>query len=189
MGLIKTIKKSFARAKAVGMQAKAELEEAARYRSMTRAEAELLPDEALWDCVSFRLCRLEAAPGAGGGIPGPGGRSIQWIPLIGRSRTAGCVSTLSTPAGETAPELEEALSQVGAESFRKLFHNFVTENDIDVTQLDSFVIHSAEEFVAQNERYPFDEFDEAYYELYEREPLDALCTAYIRRHLGDFFDR
>lgn len=61
MGLIKTIKKSFARAKAVGMQAKAELEEAARYRSMTRAEAELLPDEALWDCVSFRLCRLEAA--------------------------------------------------------------------------------------------------------------------------------
>lgn len=78
---------------------------------------------------------------------------------------------------------------MGAESFRKLFHNFVTENDIDVTQLDSFVIHSAEEFVAQNERYPFDEFDEAYYELYEREPLDALCTAYIRRHLGDFFDR
>ena len=39
MGLIKTIKESFARARALGMQAKAELEEAARCRAMTRAEA------------------------------------------------------------------------------------------------------------------------------------------------------
>lgn len=188
MGLIKTIKKSFARAKAVGMQAKAELEEAARYRSMTRAEAELLPDKALWDCVSFRLCRLEAAQVLA--EESLARRAVYTVDTFDREvQNGGLCQYFVNSSRETAPELEEALSQVGAESFRKLFHNFVTENDIDVTQLDSFVIHSAEEFVAQNERYPFDEFDEAYYELYEREPLDALCTAYIRRHLGDFFDR
>ena len=112
MGLIKTIKESFARARALGMQAKAELEEAARCRAMTRAE-----------------------------------------------------------------------------SCRKLFHDFVTENEIDITRLDSFAIDRAEDFAAQNERYPFDDFDEDYYQLYEREPLDALCAAYVRGRLEDFFER
>ena len=54
---------------------------------------------------------------------------------------------------ETAPELEAALSQIGAESCRKLFHDFVTENEIDITRLDSFAIDRAEDFAAQNERY------------------------------------
>ena len=65
MGLIKTIKESFARARALGMQAKAELEEAARCRAMTRAEAAELSDEALWACVCFRLAALDEVPAEG----------------------------------------------------------------------------------------------------------------------------
>ena len=188
MGLIKTIKASFARAKAVGMQAKAELEEAARYRAMTRAEAEQLSDEALWDCVSFRLCQMEAEQVLA--EESLARRAVYTVDAFDREvQNGGLCQYFVNSSRETAPELEEALTQVGAESYRKLFHDFVEENGIDVTQLDSFVIHSMEEFEAQNERYPFDLFDEAYYELYGREPLDALCTAYIRRHLGDFFDR
>ena len=188
MGLIKTIKESFARAKAVGMQAKAELEEAARYRAMTRAEAEQLSDEELWNCVSFWLCRLE--DGKALAEESLARRAVYTVDTFDREvQNGGLCQYFVNSSRETAPELEEALTQVGAESYRKLFHDFVTENDIDVTQLDSFIIHSTEDFEAQNERYPFDAFDEAYYDLYQREPLDAHCTAYIRRHLGDFFDR
>ena len=187
MGLVKTIKKSFARAKAVGKLAKAELETAARYRSMTKGEAETLSDEALWDCVSFRLSQQDGAQVlAEESLPR---RAIYTVECFDREvQNGGLCQYFVNSSRETAPELEEALSQVGAESFRILFHDFVTEHEIDVTQLERFAIHSADQFAAQARRYPFDDFDEAYYQLYEQEPLDGLCAAYVRQHLGDFFE-
>ena len=184
MGLIKTIKESFARARALGMQANAELEEAARCRAMTRAEAAELSDEALWACVCFRLAALDE-------VPAEGPRRVAYtVDAFDREvQNGGLCQYFVNSSRETAPELEAALSQIGAESCRKLFHDFVTENEIDITRLDSFAIDRAEDFAAQNERYPFDDFDEDYYQLYEREPLDALCAAYVRGRLEDFFER
>ena len=90
MGLIKTIKESFARARALGMQAKAELEEAARCRAMTRAEAAELSDEALWACVCFRLAALDE-------VPAEGPRRVAYT--VDAFDREACASTLSTPAG------------------------------------------------------------------------------------------
>ena len=184
MGLIKTIKESFARARALGMQAKAELEEAARCRAMTRAVGAERSDEALWACVCFRLAALDE-------VPAEGPRRVAYtVDAFDREvQNGGLCQYFVNSSRETAPELEAALSQIGAESCRKLFHDFVTENEIDITRLDSFAIDRAEDFAAQNERYPFDDFDEDYYQLYEREPLDALCAAYVRGRLEDFFER
>ena len=36
------------------------------------------------------------------------------------------------------------------------------------------------------ECYPFDEFDDAYYALYETAPLDDPLAAYIRNHADSF---
>lgn len=187
MGLIKTIRASFARAKAVGQLAKEQLETAARYRAMTKEEAGGLSDEALWDCVSFLLNQPDGAQVLSEeSLPR---RAIYTVECFDREvQNGGLCQYFVNASRETAPELEEALSQVGAESFRTLFHDFITEHDIDVTQLERFAIHSADQFADQARRYPFDDFDEAYYQLYEQEPLDSLCAAYIRRHLGDFFD-
>ena len=57
MGLLQTIRESYARAKRVAHLARAELETAARYQNMRRAEAAELPDELLLECVAFRLER------------------------------------------------------------------------------------------------------------------------------------
>jgi hypothetical protein len=35
-------------------------------------------------------------------------------------------------------------------------------------------------------RYPFDKFDDSYYELYENEPLEELLVKYAREHIEDF---
>ena len=88
----------------------------------------------------------------------------------------------------TAPYLPEALTAVGAEGYRQDFEGFVRENGIDTGDLSSFIIQDAKEFAHQNERYPFDAFDAQFYDRYERSPLNALATAYIRRNLAAFFE-
>ena len=77
---------------------------------------------------------------------------------------------------------------MGAEGYRQDFEGFVRENGIDTGDLSSFIIQDAKEFAHQNERYPFDAFDAQFYDRYERSPLNALATAYIRRNLAAFFE-
>ena len=36
------------------------------------------------------------------------------------------------------------------------------------------------------EKYPFEEFDDLYYELDEKEPLEELLMNYVKLHLEDF---
>jgi hypothetical protein len=52
--------------------------------------------------------------------------------------------------------------------------------------LDSFIIDDVNQFEIQRSRYPFDKFDNSYYELYENEPLQELLVKYAREHIGDF---
>jgi len=75
-----------------------------------------------------------------------------------------------------APYLRIALEAVGAERHQVLFDNFVREYDIDINDLSSFHITSIDEYQEQYERYPFNEFDEAYIVL---EPLSDYLWNYI----------
>ena len=52
--------------------------------------------------------------------------------------------------------------------------------------MSSFAIRDLSEFQAQNERYPFDEFDETFYALYAGTPLGEILMAYVRSHIEDF---
>ena len=86
----------------------------------------------------------------------------------------------------TAPYILDALTAIGADSYSELLHRFVSGHHIDLTDLDSFIIENVDDFEAQSERYPFDEFDDAFYQLEENIQLEQLLSAYARLHIQDF---
>ena len=86
----------------------------------------------------------------------------------------------------TAPYILESLDLIGATSYKNHLYNFITNNNIDLSNLDSFIIEDVEEFENQNQRYPFDDFDEQYYNMYEKEPLEDILIKYVRTNLKEF---
>ncbi len=87
---------------------------------------------------------------------------------------------------EVAPYILECLETIGATSYATLLSDFVTKNDISLDDLSSFITEDIDEYEEQTERYPFDDFDDAYYELYEKEPLERFLLEYVKRNLKDF---
>ncbi len=84
---------------------------------------------------------------------------------------------------ETAPELADCLEAIGATEQKDLFVKFVTDNNIDLNDLSSFEINSIYEYEAQTKRYPFDDYDDASYEL---EPVSVPLMKFVREHISEF---
>ena len=82
-----------------------------------------------------------------------------------------------------APHVNPCLKTVGAEAHNQLFAEFVANNQLDLHNLDSFEIADVKEYAAQTERYDFDAFDNAYFEL---APLQDYIVAYIKANITEF---
>ena len=82
-----------------------------------------------------------------------------------------------------APYVSRALEDVGAQTHKDLFDGFIAQNNIDVSDLESFQIFKARDFKKQAKRYDFDAFDEAYYAL---PALQDFVIAYIKSHITEF---
>lgn len=66
---------------------------------------------------------------------------------------------------EYAPLVSGYLEVVGALEHKELYDNFVIDNKLDLTDLSSFEITDLSEFKEKNNEYPFDEFDDLFYDL------------------------
>lgn len=84
---------------------------------------------------------------------------------------------------EVAPLLSECLDEISASEHRKLFEDFILTNRINVNDLSSFVIQDIKEYESQTKRYPFDDFDNAFFAL---TPIQEILPSYIRKHLAAF---
>ena len=82
-----------------------------------------------------------------------------------------------------APYISEYLGIIGAEEHQQLFDHFIHSNGIDVNELSSFRIQRIADFEMQTQRYPFDEYDDAFYAL---PSLEEPLTAYIKANLSAF---
>lgn len=82
-----------------------------------------------------------------------------------------------------APYISGYLALIGAEEHKALFDGFITRYQIDLNELSSFVIHRARDFEKMTMRYPFDEYDDAFYEL---PSLEEPLTRYIRANIDAF---
>jgi hypothetical protein len=86
-------------------------------------------------------------------------------------------------SGELAPYIEDAMAEIGAEEHRALFAKFVTENEIDLNNMDSFRVTSVRQYRDQLERYDYGIFDDAYYDL---PSIYDYLTKWLRENIDRF---
>ena len=82
-----------------------------------------------------------------------------------------------------APYVSEALKVINATKHLALFDQFITTNNLDVSDLDSFKVFSKRGYIRQTKRFDFDSFDDQYYEL---TPLQDYIVAYIKANISEF---
>lgn len=87
------------------------------------------------------------------------------------------------PSRDLAPYVEEALETVSAKDHRALYSEFISDNKINVWDLESFKIQSIRQYAEQFARYDFETFDDAYYEL---QPLYNYLIQWVRDHIDEF---
>lgn len=85
--------------------------------------------------------------------------------------------------GLVAPYISEYLKLVGAEEHQALFDGFLAKHGIDVHDLSAFSFITIEDFVALYDLYPFDEFDDGYYQL---PPLSSYLAPLVREYPEEF---
>lgn len=94
--------------------------------------------------------------------------------------------------GAYAPLVPSALEAVGAKEYAALLHDFVMKHNISLDDLSQFdldidpVTQDMSAYTDATELYPFDDFDDAYYELYSTKPLESYIAAYIRKNIDSF---
>ncbi|MBQ0079455.1 MAG: DUF4375 domain-containing protein [Eubacterium sp.] len=86
----------------------------------------------------------------------------------------------------TAPYLMENLREIGANKHADLLADFLDKNGISLDDLSSFAIDDIDDFEEQEGRFPFDEFDDGFYALYDEEHLSDVLVEYVRAHIEEF---
>ena len=81
------------------------------------------------------------------------------------------------------PLVADCLDEISAVKHKALFVQFIQDNGIDLNDLSSFMIDSVKDYEAQTRRYPFDDFDNAFFQL---KPIQDLLPSYIRAHISEF---
>ena len=82
-----------------------------------------------------------------------------------------------------APIVSEYMGIIGAIEHKKLYNAFIEKLQINTNDLSLFDSDTIEVFQSQYERYPFDEYDDAFYEL---EPLQNHLISYVKKHIEKF---
>ena len=82
-----------------------------------------------------------------------------------------------------APDVSEYMEIIGAVEHKELYDTFVEKNQINVAVLSSFDSADLDAFQDQLDRYPFDDYDDAFYKL---QPLESFLLPFIREHIEKF---
>ncbi len=84
---------------------------------------------------------------------------------------------------DVATELSASLEAIGAIEHKKAFDCFIKDNNINLNDLSSFEIDEVSEFEEQNERYPFDAFDDNFCEM---KPIQDYLIEYVKKNSEQF---
>lgn len=80
----------------------------------------------------------------------------------------------------SAPYILSALDVVKAVQIKAELTHFITENNVDLSDLEKYSIDDLNGYLENTKMLPFDEFDNKFYELYGSENLTILLSQYIR---------
>lgn len=158
-----------------------------RYLAMTTDELSALSDEELFDAVTARTeNKVDSFDEFEEGVNSLNHSqkifySVNWLEI--EVNNGGLCQFFVNSSRMVAPFISEYMGIIGAAEHKKLFDSFISKNTIDLNNLSSFDCDEADEFEEQYQRYPFDEYDDAFYDL---EPLEAYLKKFIRGNLTDF---
>ena len=187
MGLFVAIKAFFALRKNLAKELEAIREREARYPIMSTDELAALDDEELFEAVNVRTeNKVDSFEELTEGFHSLNDSqkvfyALNWLEM--EVNNGGLCQFFVNSSRVAAPFVSEYMGVVGADAHKKLFDEFIQKNNINVTELSFFDIEKIEEFEEKAESYPFDDYDEAYYEM---EPLQTYLQKYIREHVVDF---
>lgn len=158
-----------------------------KYLDMTYDELSALSDEELYEAVTDRIENkfrgYETLEEDFNSLSEPEKIVYSLNEMIMEIENGGLCQFFSNSSNMVAPFVSDYMEIVGAEKHKKLYDSFVSENNINLSDLSYFEDADIDDFAKINNSYPFDEFDEKFYET---EPLEAYVTKYIRSHIGDF---
>lgn len=166
-----------------------ELKKVERYLSMTKDELIYLPDEEFMDAVLTLLVKKEGEMGVEECLQEfhDAKRPVYVVTYFDEEvQNGGLCQYFANSSRKTAPYILECLDIIGAIRYKNLLEDFIVGNNISLDDLESFNVEDIKAYQAQTKRYPFDTFDDAYYELCEKDPLDKYLLDYLRLHLEDF---
>ncbi len=160
-----------------------------RYMDMTCDELSALDDSDLRDAVQARMMSeagrhevkqcLEMFSGA---------KKTFYVASLYEAEvsTGGLARFLLGPGRSAADSILGALKAIHAARHAKLLEKFVSDNGIDLYDLNDLRIESTWDYDEQKSRYPFEEFDEKFRKLYEKESIDERLVQYVRNHIDRF---
>ena len=94
--------------------------------------------------------------------------------------------------GAYASLVPGSLEAVGAEKYTSLLCDFVDKHGINLEDLSEFELipqldkEDFSPYIEAHEKYPFVDFDNAFYDLYGSDPLEGRIAGYIRDHIDAF---
>ncbi len=107
--------------------------------------------------------------------------SVNWLEI--EVNNGGLCQFFINSSRMVAPLVSEYMSAIGAEDHKRLYDGFLEKYKIDPADVSSFASSDWEELERQYERYPFDEYDDAFYDM---EPLETYLTKFARENLVEF---
>lgn len=175
--LRKELKRSIAEAK----------ENEKRYLEMTMDELSALSDDELFEAVTARTESIVDSFGAwedGVNSLNPSQKIFYSVNLLETEvNNGGLCQFFVNSSRMVAPFVSEYMGMIGALQHKKLYDDFVNKNGIDLTDLSFFDLNEVDEFEEKTEKYPFDEYDDAFYNM---EPLETYLKKFIRENITVF---
>ena len=187
MGLFSSIKAILQFKKELKRSIKETQENEKRYLTMTTDELSALSDDELFAAIAARTeSKVDSFGEWEDGVNSLNSSqkifySVNWLEI--EVNNGGLCQFFVNSSRMVAPFVSKYMAIIGAEEHQKLYDNFVKKNAIDLTELSFFDVNEAEEFEEKVERYPFDEYDDAFYDM---EPLETYLKKFGRAHLVDF---
>lgn len=156
----------------------------AQYIRMSADELRSLPDEELFYAVMVRIeQKVDGYEDWEEGIQALNDcqkvfYAVSWLEV--EVNNGGLCQFFVNSSRMVAPLVSDCMAILGADAHKELYDTFVANNKIDLNDLSSFDCEAVEDFTTQYERYPFDDYDNAFYGM---EPLESFLTRYARKHI------
>ena len=187
MGLFSSIKAIFQFRKELKRSIEEAKENEKRYLTMSTDELSALSDDELFEAVTARTeSTVDSFDEWEDGVNALNTSqkifySVNWLEM--EVNNGGLCQFFVNSSRMAAPLVSEYMGILGAAEHKKLYDDFVNKNGIDLTELSFFDVDKAEEFEEKTERYPFDEYDDAFYDM---KPLETYLKKFIRENINDF---